>query len=91
MINPLDEALRAASLGWSAIPLRDHSMKTSLYHLGPVEVTAKWRNGLRTPGWDRLWQRIISTLMQENWTADQDTANAASGPSPSPSEVNDGG
>tara|TARA_Y100000310_G_C19989962_1_gene493649 strand:- start:103 stop:303 length:201 start_codon:yes stop_codon:yes gene_type:complete len=66
-------------------------MKTPLDRARPLEITAKWRTGARTPGWDRLWQRIISTLMQENWTADQDTTNAASGPSPSPSEVNDGG
>ena len=50
-------------------------MKTPFDRARPLEVTVKWRTGVRTPEWERLWQRIISTLMQENWTADQDTAN----------------
>ena len=41
-------------------------MKTPHDRLGPVEITAKWRAVARTPEWDRLWQWIIATLMEEN-------------------------
>ena len=64
-------------------------MKTPHDRLGPVEITAKWRAVARTPEWDRLWQWIIATLMEENSGPDKDMSDAASIPSQPHSEVDD--
>jgi hypothetical protein len=45
-------------------------MKTPLDRARPLEVTAKWRTGARTPEWERLWRRIMSALMEGNRAAD---------------------
>ena len=63
-------------------------MKTPLDRARPLEITAKWRNGVRTPEWDRLWRRIMLVLLEGNRTIDQNTDGAVLPLSPSPNEVN---
>ena len=30
-----------------------------------IEVRSKWCTGVRTPEWDRLWQRILAEVVHE--------------------------
>ena len=42
-------------------------MKTPLDRARPLEVTAEWRTGARTPEWERLWRRLLTnTITKEH-------------------------
>ena len=64
-------------------------MKTPHDRLGAVEVTAEWRTGARTPGWDRLWHRILFAVIDDSQPEHRQTASAVPVPEESPREVND--